>query len=231
MNYKIVVTNADAMVPQVMELSFNQFRELFPAAAKRPLPRPELLMRDTEREVFLTLFGPDIRLTVYQDGVVLYCEPGGATTVFVGDCGKIAFRFVTGKEYLDEAALGGIRWYFPIITSGSHRIENNQDCLAMKYEIFRFDDGTDGWRIVPHTPNFASEEFRQDDERKRKESLLCSLSSAKEKLTPRQKEIVTLKYSMKKTQVQIASFLSVNESTVSITHRRAIESMRKWMRV
>ena len=231
MNFKIDPIGIIGTIPQVMELPFNQFRELFPSTVRRPLPRPEPLLRDSEREVFLALSAPGIRMTVFQDGIVLYREPIGATTLFVGDCGKIAFRYVTGTEYLDEAALGGLRWYFPVITNGAHRVELNQDALAGKYEVFRLDDGTDDWRIVPHTPDFTDEALRQDDERLRKESQLSSLSSARAKLTPRQKEIVTLKYDLKKTQVQIASFLGVNESTVSITHHRAIESLKKRMQV
>lgn len=231
MNFKFNSIGSIGTVPQVMELSFNQFRELFPSTVRRPLPRPELLLRDSGREVFLAASGHGVRLTVYRDGVTLYREPGGATAIFVQDCGKIAFRYVTETEYLDEAVLGGLLWYYPIILLGSHQVAHNQDSRASEYEVFRFDDETDGWPTVPHTPDFVSEAFRLDDERVRKELLLTSLSIAQEKLTPRQKEMIALKYGVQMTQTEIAALLGVTDSTVSITIRRALNALEKRMKV
>ena len=189
------------------------------------------MLRDSRREVFFTASGHGIRLTVYRDGVTLYRESGGATALFVRDCGKIAFRYVTGTEYLEETALGGILWYYPVILFGSHRVAHNRESRASEYEVFRFDEGTEDWPIVPHTPDFAREGFRQDDERVRRESLLTSLSNAQEKLTPRQQELIALKYGTQMTQTEIAALLGVTDSTVSITLRRARNALEKRMKV
>lgn len=230
MNIKVDSTGIIGTIPQVMDLSFNQFRELFPATEGKRIPRPKLLMRDSTREVFLDLSVSDIRLTIYRDGVALYREPGGASAVFVRDCGKIALRCVTGTEYLDETVLGGLRWYYPIILNGSYRVEHNQDSRAGEYEVFRLDEDTDGWRIVPHTPDFVSEAFRLENERLRKESIHAALSLARENLTPRQKEIISLKYDAQMTQTKIANLLGIADSTVSVTLYRALNSMKKRMK-
>ena len=225
---KIVYPEDAELKKEYASLTYGEFRGMFPKPAPAKLPRPERLIRYGYTEPrLLAVSDKGFSITVYRDGVCLYQEEDRGSVCSVQECEKIRFSSVTAPSYLTEEATASLAWYFPIYLVASEQWMENRESREEYQEKTHYDAGSLDMLTETHSNLSATRRTSEDSGNTR--ISLQLLRKARKKLTGRQDQILTLRFQARMTQAEIAEALNTSQSKISLSLRRAIQRLKKFV--
>ena len=225
---KIVYPKDAEFKKEYASLTYGEFKGMFPEPAPAKLPRPERLIRYGYTEPrLLAVADKDFSITVYRDGVCLYMEEDRGSVCSVQECGKIRFSSVTAPSYLTEETTASLAWYYPIYLVASEQWMENQESREEYQEKTHYDAGS--LDMLPETHSNLSTKRGTSEDSVETQTALQLLRKARKKLTGRQEQILTLRFQERLTQAEIAEALNTSQSKISLSLRRAIQRLKKFV--
>ena len=219
-------TDITGLSVDVTSLSFTHFKELVPSTDGKTLPTVKAL-RDSDAQILVIVETRDGILTIYRNGFFSYVTKTGHATVYAVDrCSCIVLNPTSDDpaSVLDETNFGDCPWTKVLEFVASERIINNINRDARRQEILSLDVVDEDWdKRLTVQPEFETRLEEEDALIEESEKLRAALT----KLTNRQREIIRLYYFDGLSQGEIATRLTLDKSTVSITLKRAIEKVKR----
>ena len=151
----------------------------------------------------------NVKISVYQNGYVLY-EISGLATVFpIWDCQN--YRYEMEQNEISEQWFEKEAWYLRLILEGEDRINRNLDTRQQRKSI-SYSAVSEEWGVLSSLETTIRKETMRE---------LLGL------LTDRQKEVIVQYFWEQKSQSEIAEKLGVSHAAVSKILTRAINRLRK----
>lgn len=177
---------------------FVELKSSLPSTEGKKVPSANALK--LSGEIFLIQENDGVSITVYTNGFFAY-KAGKYNTVWGVD--RIKY-LIYGDTKIQMCDFENLEWYWPLVSIGEYRIEQNQEVERAKHEVFLEAEDID----VLYSKNMEEEDERED----------CSaeIEQALSILTPQQKIIfTTLVTNPKSTYQSVANELNISHQQVT----------------
>jgi DNA-binding CsgD family transcriptional regulator len=196
------------------ETTYKTLKTMVPDASAEHTPKGESLIR-SDSEILIKVKEDSATIIVYKNGFFAYIDDQGEVTArAVANCRVMKFEKAEGGyEPVKESVFENLP--FPAVLShfGADNITHKKQVAVGRHENLSLDaeELPNDARLT--VPNFA-DELDLDGEGDIWEKRLAMLPDALDRLTDRQREVVTLHYIKKKTHRDIAGLMGIGRSTV-----------------
>ena len=207
-------------------LSFSQFKALFPSTENLKLPTAKAL-KNMDVPILVSLKTEEGILTVYRNGFFMYETENGHVTVYAVDCcARIVMYSARDKPSvaLDESSFGDCPWPKVLEFAASERIASNISRNVERHEVLSIDVAPESWDAQMSIGSNFETQIEGEEEKAWK---IQVLERAKDILTVHQWKVLWLYYVKSLTQEEISNNLKIPQSDVSITLKRALWRLKK----
>lgn len=200
---------------------------------RKRVPSPKEIWKSKTSVVASEKIGEDIEITVYHNGYIIY-RNGEDTTVFpLHSCRDYEEKDVCGNtNVIPFEVFAEQPWHIRAFLEGENRLVHNGNNSRsynekLSIDVSHFNENTYN---VLDSDEGASDPLllllEQEDEI-RKDQEICKLNFAMEKLTEKQRFVMTRCVVEGKTHAEVASELGTTRANVSDTLRKALKKLRK----
>lgn len=173
-------------------------------------------LRESKMAIVQERLGLDSKISVYQNGYVIY-QVGKHSTVFPLHSCRDYFYLADGKAVcLSEQFFENKAWYLRLVLEGEDRLNRNHEEKERNWNI-SYSAISEDWFAMENLAESALEQIT------RQETVKEILDSLPEK----QKYIIQRYYLQEKTQEQISKELGISQQAVSLMISQVIYSIRK----
>ena len=177
---------------------FVELKSSLPSTEGKKVPSANALK--LSGEIFLIQENDGVSITVYTNGFFAY-KAGKYNTVWGVD--RIKY-LIYGDTKIQMCDFENLEWYWPLVSIGEYRIEQNQEVERAKHEVFLDAEDID----VLYSKGIDDEEENEDRS--------AEIEQALSVLTPQQKIIfTTLVTNPKSTYQSVANELNISHQQVT----------------
>ena len=206
------------------------------SARRNRVPSPNEIMRSRTFVVASEKMGEDIEITAYHSGYIIYRRGDDATVFPVHSCGDYEEKDVCGninvipyEEFADQP------WQIRAFLEGESRLVHNENNYRMYYDVLSIDAshyGENRYNVLD-SDNGASDPLLLllKEEEREEENEICKLKFALEKLTDRQRLVLTRCVVERKMQIEVAEELGTSRANISDTLNKALKKLRKFYNI
>ena len=208
--------------------SYKTLKTMVPDASAERTPKGETLVA-SDTEILIQVKEGSGTVIVYNNGFFAYIDENGEPTArAVANCHVMKFgKAEGGFEPVEESVFENLPFGYVLSHFGMMNIEDKKRKDVARHENLSLDAENlpnDSRLAVPDFTN----ELDLDGEGDVWEKRLAMLPEALDKLTDKQREVVTLHFFKKMTQREIAGILRVGRSTVEEHMELAMKKLQKY---
>ena len=205
-------------------LTLRELKMIVPTAkTNEDIHRKNTLIKTGAKVVVSETIDNDVKISVYDNGYVLY-EEGKHKTIFrLHECKSYEYYSKNGTiERVEKEIFENQKWDLLLLMIGMERVETNRSRLMSKHKVLSFDTGENDYLSIQ---NIAESDMLE------KLIIKETIGEIKNILSERQMYAITAYYCGGLSQERIAADLSISQQGVSILTKRALEKIRDYMQI
>ena len=172
-------------------------------------------LRESKLAIVQERLGLDSKISVYQNGYVVY-QVGKHSTVFPLHSCRDYFYLADGKAVcLSEQFFGNKVWYLRLVLEGEDRLNRNHEEKERNWNI-SYSAISEDWFAMENLTESVLEQLAKQE----------TVAEILQDLSERQKYIIQKYYLQEETQEQISNELGISQQAVSATISHAIRMIR-----
>lgn len=173
-------------------------------------------LRESKLAIVQERLGLDSKISVYQNGYVVY-QVGKHSTVFPLHSCRDYFYLADGKAVcLSEQFFGNKVWYLRLVLEGEDRLNRNHEEKERNWNI-SYSAISEDWFAMENLTESVLEQLAKQE----------TVAEILQGLSERQKYIIQKYYLQEETQEQISNELGISQQAVSATISQSIRNIRK----
>ncbi|RKJ22327.1 sigma-70 family RNA polymerase sigma factor [bacterium D16-50] len=172
-------------------------------------------LRESKMAIVQERLGLDSKISVYQNGYVVY-QVGKHSTVFpLHSCRDYFYMADRKAVCLSEQFFGNKVWYLRLVLEGEDRLNRNHEEKERNWNI-SYSAISEDWFAMENLTESVLEQLEKQE----------TVAEILQDLSERQKYIIQKYYLQEETQEQISNELGISQQAVSATISHAIRMIR-----
>ena len=172
-------------------------------------------LRESKMAIVQERLGLDSKISVYQNGYVVY-QVGKHSTVFpLHSCRDYFYMADRKAVCLSEQFFGNKVWYLRLVLEGEDRLNRNHEEKERNWNI-SYSAISEDWFAMENLTESVLEQLAKQE----------TVAEILQGLSERQKYIIQKYYLQEETQEQISNELGISQQAVSATISHAIRMIR-----